>query len=127
MKLMTASILRMNDSDHVRNIGMDIILTIITCGIFNIYLQYRQIAALNDMTQPHRYSFSMWLLLTIVTGGLYHFYHKYRMSEDIFKRKDGQVGNEPILHVIILALGLFIVVDALQQAGINSYFGDEAI
>ncbi|MEE2903435.1 MAG: DUF4234 domain-containing protein [Myxococcota bacterium] len=106
---------------------MDILLTIITCGIFSIYLQHRQIAALNDMTQPHRYSFSMWLLLTIVTGGLYHFYHKYRMSEDIFRMKDGTAGNEPLLHVIILVLGLFIVVDALQQVGINRYFGDEAI
>ena len=117
----------MDDSDHVRNIGMDIILTIVTCGLFNIYLQYRQIAALNDMTQPHRYSFSMWFLLTLVTLGIYHLYHKYRMSEDIYRVKNGQAGSEPILHVLIAAFGFVIVVDALQQVEINRYFGNDEI
>jgi|GEM_PF-2416863 len=127
INLKPANIGRMNDSDHVRNIGMDIILSIITCGIFNIYLQYRQIAALNEMTQPHRYSFSMWLLLSIVTVGLYHLYHKYRMSEDIYRVKNGQAGSEPILHILIAAFGFVIVVDALQQVEINRYFGNDEI
>jgi len=113
-------------SDHVRNIGLDLVLTLITCGLFNIYLQYRQCEALNVMLQEQRYSFGMWLLLTIVTCGIYHVYHEYKKTSDIM-RIEGRDGGEPILVAVLTLFGMSIVADAIQQTHINRHFGSDAV
>ena len=71
--------------DHIRNIFLDIILTLLTCSLFNIYVQYKQIIAINEMLKEERYSFLKWLLFTIFTFGLYHIYHEYVKGEDVGK------------------------------------------
>ena len=120
-------ILPIMQSDHVRNIGIDILLTLVTCFLFNIYIQYRQILALNEMTHPERYSFLKWFCLTIITCGIYHFYHEYRKSLDICEVTGKDNSSDPIVHLLLAIFGLGIVVDALQQIEINKYFGNEAI
>ena len=61
--------------NHARNIVIDIILTIVTCGIFNVYIQYVQIKAVNQMIGREKYKFLSWFLFTIITCGLYNLYH----------------------------------------------------
>ena len=116
-----------NGSEHIRNIGLDIVLTIITCGLFNIYLQYKQMVAVNVMIKEIKYKFIPWLLLTIITCGLYHIYHEWRKSSDIaiaLKKTDSQ---EPIINVLLSIFGLSIVADAIQQAEINKFYGSSAL
>ena len=113
----------MNQSEHVRNIALDIVITILTCGLFNIYVQYRQILALNAMLKEEKYSFPMWLLLVIVTCGLYHIYHEYRMSTDLANILRQNDSKEAIISVVLTAFGLHIVCDAIQQSHINQYYG----
>lgn len=38
-----------SDPAKVSSIGLDIVLTIITLGFFNVYIQYRQITVINEM------------------------------------------------------------------------------
>ena len=63
------------ESKHIRNIPLDIILCILTCFLFNFYIQYKQCEAVNEILGKNRYSFLMWFLLTILTCGIYHIYH----------------------------------------------------
>jgi len=114
-------------SDHVRNIAMDIVLTLLTCGFFNLYLQYRQVLAINAMIKEQKYSFGKWFLFTIITCGIYHFYHEYRKTQDICLSIGKEKSDDPVIHVLLAVFGFSIVVDALQQVEINKYFGDDTV
>jgi len=110
---------------HIRNIVVDILFTLITCGLYNMYIQYLQIQAINDMLQVERYNFLHWILFTFLTCGLYHIYHEYRKGQDI-----GNCTGSKDLHVVSLVLtilGLGIVSDAIQQSEINRYYGSSEL
>lgn len=110
-------------SPHVRSIVKDLVLTLITFGLYNLWVQKKQIEALNAMVGEERYHFWMWLLLTLVTCGLYHIYHEYRISTDIARKLEQNPGQDGLIAVILSAMGLWIVVDAIQQSQINRYYG----
>ena len=117
----------MDAMDHVRNIAVDIILSFVTCGLYNLYWQYKQIDALNDILKQEKYSFLMWFLLTIVTCGLYHIYHEYRMSTDLAEAAGREGSNDGIIAIVLALFGLWIVVDAIQQSQINAHYGDRSL
>jgi hypothetical protein len=110
------------NSEHVRSIVVDIILALITCMLFSLYIQHKQILAVNDMIGRPKYSFLSWFLLSLVTCGIYHFYHEYIKSEDIAIAMGDQNKVEPALHLILNIFGFKIVADALQQDQINRFF-----
>ncbi len=112
---------------HVRNITLDIILTILTCFLYNIYIQHKQMEALNDMLGTKKYDFLSWLLLTIVTCGIYHVYHEYRMSDDLARMVPGASTMEPIISIVLAIAGLHIITDAIQQSHINRHYGNNEL
>jgi hypothetical protein len=109
---------------HARSIPGDIILSLITCGLFNLWVQAKQMAAVNDMLQAQKYSFVAWLLLCVVTCGIYHMYHEYRLMSDICAASKTTNANEPWVCLALSVFGLTIVADAIQQTHINAYYGD---
>ena len=110
-------------SPHVRSIAMALILTVLTFGLFNLWVQHKQMQAVNAMLGEKRYSFLLWALFTAVSFGLYHIYHEYRISTDIARKLSEAPGQEGLRSVILTCLGLWIVEDAIQQSQINRYFG----
>jgi hypothetical protein len=115
------------DSEHVRGIAVSLILTLVTCGIYNLYWQHRQMLAANDMLGSEKYRFLPWLAFTIVTCGLYHIYHEYRMSSDIAQAVGRDPKNDALIAVLLSLFGLSPVVDAIQQSQINGYYGDDSL
>lgn len=110
-------------SIHIRNIALDIILTLLTCGLFYFYIQYVQMLAVNDMLQKQKYNYLLWFVLVLVTCGLYHMYHEYIKSVDIarcLKMTDSQ--TQGFLSLFLTFFGLAIITDAIQQTQINEYF-----
>jgi hypothetical protein len=112
---------------NVRNIAVAVVLSLVTCGIYNVYWQYKQIETLNEMLSEDKYAFVPWLLFTLITCGLYHIYHEYRMSEDIARVTERKGGNDGLIAVVLAIFGLSIVVDAIQQSQINSFYGDDTL
>jgi uncharacterized membrane protein YjgN (DUF898 family) len=111
--------------EYVRSVPVDIILTLVTCGLWNIWIQARQMRAVNFMINRQKYNFWAWAGLTLITCGLWHIYHEYRLSSDIsmaLGKGPSDVG--PILHLLLSIFALSIIADALQQAEINTYFGN---
>jgi hypothetical protein len=116
-----------SSSEHIKNIAVCIVLTLVTCGIYNLYWQYQQMLTVNELLQEDKYNFWFWLLLTLVTCGLYHVYHEYRLSEDIAKVCRPGQKNDGLISLVLSIFGLSIVVDAIQQAHINSYYGHDGL
>ncbi len=110
-------------SEHQIEIATGIILSLITCGLYNIYWNYRQFAAMNALLGREEYKFVPWLLLSLVTCGLYHIYYEYKMGADLFAwlKANGADPNPnlPVLGLVLSCLGLTIIADAVYQHELN--------
>ncbi len=110
----------------VSNIGKDVLLTLLTCGIYNLFWQARQFRALNAFLGREQFRFWTWFLLTLATCGVYHMYNEYLMGRSIVtvQRKLGKPPNEnlPLISVLVSIFGLMLVADAIQQTEINAFF-----
>jgi hypothetical protein len=108
---------------HYANIPLYLVLTIVTAFVFNLYWNFRQMEACNDLLDRDEFSFLTWLLLCIVTCGIYHFFYQYKMGaaiNEIQEIRDLPVTeNLPVLSVIAAILGVGIVADCIHQFEIN--------
>ena len=99
-----------------RNIGICILLSIVTCGIYGLYWFVVLTDDINQESgETDATSGGMSLLLTIVT---------YKMGEkvDIIKNKNGvPSSNSGILYVLLQVFGLGIIAYALMQDTANKY------
>ncbi len=109
-------------SEHYRSIPLYLILTVFTCGLFNLYWNYRQMVACNDMLGEDEFSFWMWFLLSLVTCGFYHIYYQYRMGSVIveIQREQGERENKDLPVISLIFSFIFpIIVDCIHQNEIN--------
>ena len=110
-------------SEHRIEVFMGIILSLVTCGLYNIYWNYRQMQAMNALLGRSEYDFLKWLILTIVTCGVYHVYYEYRMGTDLqtWLTQNGRVvsPNLALVGLLLSCIGLTIIVDAIYQHEFN--------
>lgn len=116
-----------NPDEHVKNIALCVVLSLVTCGIYNLYWQSQQIATVNELLLEDRYDFWRWLLFCVLTCGLYHVYHEYRMSEDLARICGRPEKNDGLVSLLLTIFGLSVVADAIQQSHINAHFGDSSL
>lgn len=110
-------------SEYRMDVAKCLIFSVISCGIYNVYWNYRQFEAMNLLLGRREYDFPRWLLLSFVTCGLYHVYTEYRMGQDlaaVLKAKG--LESNPNLAFAGLALSLCaltVVADAVYQHELN--------
>ena len=111
-----------------RNIVSGILLSIITCGIYSLYWQYKQMDTLNAWLGRDDYSFILWLLLSILTCGIFGLYYEYKMATGIneIQTNRGMYADTslPIICVLLALFGVGIASIAIQQHHINRFYGD---
>lgn len=109
-----------------QNIGVSIILSLCTFGIFLLYWQYRQMTTLNAWLGRKEYFFWRWFFLSIVTCGIYEVFEEYKMSQSInFVENKYNLPvhrNLPTSAVILTLIGLGFVTTAIQQHHINRFY-----
>jgi hypothetical protein len=105
------------------NIPLYLILTILTCGVFNLYWNYRQMEVCNAVLKRREFSFWVWLLLTILTCGIYHIFYQYKMGAAIVEiqrlMKKELFDKLPLISVLVTITGFSIIVDCIHQHEIN--------
>jgi hypothetical protein len=110
-------------SEFQMGITAGIILSLVTCGIYNIYWNYRQFKALNYLLGREEYRFAQWLLLSIITCGIYHVYYEYKMGSDLlryFKQTGTEINeNLALIGLVLSCLGLTVIADAIYQHELN--------
>ena len=109
-----------------RNLVIGILVTLITCGIFGLYWQYKQMATLNAWLKRDEYSFWLWFLLSIITCGIYGIYYEYKMANGINTvQADNDIvfdSSLPIICVLLAIFGLGVASLAVQQHQINRLY-----
>jgi hypothetical protein len=115
-------------SQGVRSIVTDIILTIITCGIYGLYWQYKQMETLNNWLRREDFNFWIWLILSIITCGIFALYYEYKMARGIIEIQEQnslRISSElPLICVLLAVFSLGIVSLAIQQSEINKFYGE---
>lgn len=114
--------------DGRRSILAGVILTIITCGIYGLYWQYKQMDTLNVWLGRNDYSFWLWLILSFLTCGIFGIYYEYKMACGINEIQNNNDilpdHNLPIICVLLAIFGVGIASLAIQQYQINRLYGD---
>ena len=113
-----------------RNLVTEIILTIVTCGIYGIIwfinLTDDAKAAANDTKMQ---SGGIAFLLTLVTCGIYGIYWAYQMGKLINQARINRgmpEDDKSVLYLVLQLLGLGIVDYALMQNDLNQMATKEA-
>ena len=105
-----------------KSVLFDIILTIFTFGLFNLWVQIRQLHDINTIIGENKYSFTNVLIFCVLTFGIYFIYHEYKITKElhllIYKERSHLV---EFLMVPLTACGLLFVVDSYQQGLINKF------
>ena len=108
-----------------RSIGMCIVLSIITCGIYGLYWLVVLTDDTNRMLEDaqNETSGGMALLFTIITCNIYGLYWMYKQGEKIDRIKTARgipSSNTGILYLILSFFGLSIISYALMQNELNN-------
>ena len=104
----------------VRSIPLSIVLTIITCGIYNLYWIVKVNDEVNQLAGDSQATTGgMVILFMIITCGIYGLYWYYKMGEKVDMINNIRGGNAGILYLILGIFGLGIVDMCLIQDTIN--------
>ncbi len=109
---------------HPRSVGMCIVLSIITCGIYGLYWLYCIAEDVNAVTNQPGPTGGTVLAFTIVTCGVYGMYWAYKTGErlDQARMQNGvPTGSLAIVYLVLSIFGLSIVAWALMQSELNKY------
>lgn len=113
-------------ADGVRSIALGIIFSLLTCGIYSLYWQYKQMETLNGWLGRTDYRFWLWLLLCILTCGIFALYYEYKMAIGIneVQANNGLTVNNSLAVICVLfaIFGLGIASLAIQQWEINKFY-----
>lgn len=97
-----------------RNIAVAIILSIITCGLYDIYWFICLTNDSNQMSDTDKTaSGGVAFILSIITCGIYGLYWAYKLGK--------KVGDSGILYLLLNFIALGWVDNILAQSKINNY------
>lgn len=108
-----------------RDIATSIILSFITCGIYQIYWFINLTNDSNKASErPTDTSGGTAFLLTLITCGIYGIYWNYKMGQKIYeagRKYNKQIEDNSVLYLILSLFGLQIVSVALMQSDLNKF------
>ena len=110
-----------------RNVALDIVLTLLMCGLWNLVVQYDQIKTLNFIYKEEKYNIWKLSLFSILTCGIYFIYFEYLKSVDFAKvsKPTHSDDSDAVIAVILSIFGMHWIYDAILQTKINEYIDQQ--
>lgn len=108
--------------DKIRSIPVVLILTIITCGIYQFYWIYKMSDEIKTYTENYNVNPGLDLLLSILCFYPYSIYLSYRYGQnqmDAQRRAGTPVTDDTLLYVVLSIFGFFIVNQLIIQSKMN--------
>lgn len=106
-----------------RNLATQIVLSLVTCGIYGLYWLYTLTEDTNRISgDPNAVNGGTTILYSLVTCGIYTYFWMYKRGEiiDNYKMQRGYPsGSLGVLYLVLTFCGLGIVSYALMQNEIN--------
>jgi len=109
-----------------RSVATSIILTLITCGIYGIYWEYKLLDSLYKANNQNS-SAGMDILLGIITCGIYNIYICYKLGQ-LEKQAHEVYGlpakDDSILYLILAIFSYGLIAWAIIQHNVNTNLAD---
>ena len=105
-----------------RNIATNVILSIVTCGIYGIFWFIQLTDDTSRVSDDKSMSGGMSFLLSLVTCGIYSVYWAYKMGKNLYQTKldkDLRAQDNSILYLVLQLFGLGIANYCLMQNELN--------
>jgi hypothetical protein len=110
-----------------RNIWLDILFTILTVGLYNLYFQLRKVLDINEREGKEVFTFWKVALFSVLTFGFYFIYHQFKVTLYLHEKTFGDKKIVSSIWTIpITFIGLWILVDVYHQLLLNSAHEDNA-
>jgi hypothetical protein len=105
-----------------RSIGLAIVFTILTFGIYGIYWYISLTNEVSRLSNEPNFSGAKAFLLSIITCGIYSFFWVYQLGKNIAKAQGLQgkrVTDNATLFVVLTFFSLGIVAFSIAQSDVN--------
>lgn len=105
-----------------RNIVVQVLLSIITCGIYGIYWMITLTDDAAAKAGDSEFSGGKAVLFTIITCGIYGFYWYYKMGKTLATAGSNSgvpIDDNSVLYLILGIFGLGIVNYCIMQSDLN--------
>lgn len=105
-----------------RNIVVQILLSIVTCGLYSIYWFITLTNDAATKASDPDFKGGMAFLLTLVTCGIYGFYWYYKMGKTLYKagQDNGvEISDNSVVYLILGIFGLGVVNYCIMQSDLN--------
>lgn len=105
-----------------RSVGLAIVLSFLTCGIYGIYWMYALTNEVSQLSGDSNFTGVKAILLALVTCGIYTLFWYYQLGNHIASAQQRQGQTPKDDSVILLILGIFglgIVSMAIAQSNVN--------
>jgi hypothetical protein len=110
-----------------KSIFLDILFTLLTFGLFNLWVQLRQMIDTNEILGNDNFSAFKVLLFSLLTLGLYFIWHEYSMTRTLQYKVNGDDDwVVPFWAGVATFFGLWFLVDSYQQSLLNTYVENKA-
>jgi hypothetical protein len=104
-----------------RSIGLAILFSIITFGIYGLYWLYELNEGLAELTDDMDHtSGGLVVLFSIITFGIYGIYWCYKAGKKVDYMKGTPNGDSSIIYLLLSIFGVSIIAYALIQDNINN-------
>ena len=105
-----------------KNIVLNIVLSLITCGIYGIVWFITMTDDVSIVNDDKELSGGKAFLFTLITCGIYSIYWSYKMGKEVYEAKtkrDMNASDNSVLYLILSLFGLSIVNYCLIQNDLN--------
>lgn len=107
-----------------RSVGLSVILSIVTCGIYGIYWFIVLTNDVGTVNEDSNFTGGKHLLLSIVTCGIWSFVWSYQIGKQLQEaqwKRGFPSSDNAVLYLILNFFGLSIVTMALAQSDVNRF------
>ncbi len=105
-----------------RSVGLAILFSIITCGIYGLYWFICLTNDSNKLSKIKTAGGVKAILLTLITCGIYQFYWFYMLGKKIESYDNSSSG---VVHLLLGLFGLGIISYAMAQSTINRFVAEQ--
>lgn len=105
-----------------RNIGLAIIFTIITCGLYGIYWMYSLTNEVGHLSDDPSFTGGKVILFSIITCGIYTLFWYYQLGGQIARAQQNKgypSKDDGALLLVVALLSFGIISMAIAQSNVN--------
>lgn len=107
-----------------RSIGLAIVLSLITCGIYGIYWFIVLTNDVGRLSGDSSFTGGKHFLLTLITCGIWSLVWAYQVGKlmaEVQRQRGEMVTDNSLIYLILSLFGFSIVAMALVQADVNKF------